>query len=308
MKKLTKKKLKLENHVDTVNAVLESNILGPIPSIITSLFFKTFKNNVIYLPKHSRHSTKELKELGVAEIKIKTKDRTRISTGLYVSESNPDAPILIAFHGNGCSLLSHYRRMKPVIEDLNIHYYLISYRGFSGGRGHPDKPGMELDAVAGMDYLINHILGKKVSEKCQIFVHGASLGAAVACFLASREEYRGLVKGVLMDVPFSSIELFLQTEAPYSKDIAKYIVDGENWDNLKYFESIKAPVLMTGVLNDNVCRFWNFERLMEKAKKEGIDLTTLICEEGKHDGALKIKKNYDAYVKIWGEFLESKSS
>ena len=293
--------------LDRLSAVLHSNLFGPIPGIVASLCLKAFKDGFIYMPKVSPYSTKELKKLGLSEIKVKTKDRVRIKTALHVCSENPDAPVLIGFHGNGSNLLNLMSRMKDMAEEINFHYFGVSYRAYSGARGYPYKAGIELDALAAMDYLKNEILGKKLNKDCPVFVQGSSLGAAVACFLASREEYQDIVKGVVIDGPFSSVENFMKNQAPFLGEVSGVVADGENWNNLEYFESIKAPILMVGAINDEICHFWHFEMLVEKAKTLGLDHTTLVFEEGGHNDSLCIEKNYSEYLKVLVKFLADKS-
>lgn len=62
---------------------------------------------------------------------------------------------------------------------------LIAYRGYSDSEGIPSEAGLYLDAQAILDHLFN----RNDIDVSKIFIHGRSLGGAMAIYSASETKF-----------------------------------------------------------------------------------------------------------------------
>lgn len=77
---------------------------------------------------------------------------------------------------------------------------LIAYRGYSDSEGTPTEEGLQLDAQA----ILKHLFNREDIDNTRIFLHGRSLGGAVAIYsVAELQEYK--VAGLIAENTFTSI-------------------------------------------------------------------------------------------------------
>ena len=92
------------------------------------------------------------------------------------------------FHGNAGSISDRLHRIQPY-HDLNINLLLWDYRGYGASSGSPSETGLYRDAAA---------MWQAVQERYDIaaantILHGCSLGGGVASWLASQDDFAGLI-------------------------------------------------------------------------------------------------------------------
>ncbi|KAK4197403.1 Alpha/Beta hydrolase protein [Triangularia verruculosa] len=102
------------------------------------------------------------------------KDFTRTQQ-IDLLRNDPDAKVVVSFHGNAGHLLQSHRPRVYHTLSLNHHIFSLSYRGFGLSTGYPTEAGLTTDAIALIDFLFN---------ECHIPPHrivllGQSLGTAV---------------------------------------------------------------------------------------------------------------------------------
>ena len=98
------------------------------------------------------------------------------------SSATADGPWVIFLHGNAATIASrlnigHYERLRA----LGVNVIAPEYRGYGGLEGVPSEAGIESDARAAYDL----VLERFHLEARQIVVYGWSLGSAVAVDLAA---------------------------------------------------------------------------------------------------------------------------
>jgi fermentation-respiration switch protein FrsA (DUF1100 family) len=79
--------------------------------------------------------------------------------------------------GTRIPYLEHYYRM------LRFNVVLIAYRGYSDSSGEPTEAGLQLDGES----IVNHTLMRNDIDPTKVFVHGRSLGGAVAAYVMTKQ-------------------------------------------------------------------------------------------------------------------------
>jgi pimeloyl-ACP methyl ester carboxylesterase len=112
---------------------------------------------------------------------------------------NPDARTWLLFlHGNAATIASRvniarYRELRA----LGLSIMAPEYRGFAGLPGIPSESGLNADARAAFDYLVNT---RHVSPT-RLVIYGWSLGSAVAVDLAAHvDESAVVLEGAMASV------------------------------------------------------------------------------------------------------------
>jgi alpha-beta hydrolase superfamily lysophospholipase len=106
--------------------------------------------------------------------------------GWKYPSSNPNAPIILFFNGNGMTV----DRSEPFYRQLvqtGAELYVYDYRGVGFSAGSPDVMAFRQDALRLYDSLVAASPGRPV------IVYGFSLGTAMATYVASQRKVAGLI-------------------------------------------------------------------------------------------------------------------
>jgi alpha-beta hydrolase superfamily lysophospholipase len=106
--------------------------------------------------------------------------------GWEYASSNPNAPIILFFNGNGMTVDrsdSFYRQLVQTGAELCVY----DYRGIGFSAGSPDVMAFRQDALRLYDSLAASRPGRPV------IVYGFSLGTAMATYVASQRKVAGLI-------------------------------------------------------------------------------------------------------------------
>lgn len=121
-------------------------------------------------------------------------------TTLSLLQSNPDARLLIHFHGNAGTVGAAYRpaylRSLSAADPKNIHILAVEYRGFGLSEGSPDEEGLIEDGIAAVRWALDAGIPAE-----RITLLGQSLGTAVTFGVAEklvREE--GIELGAIISI------------------------------------------------------------------------------------------------------------
>lgn len=125
---------------------------------------------------------------GAEEVWFNSKDGTRLH-GWYFSGSEPTAPTIIYFHGNGGNI-TNVGWLGQALARRGFGVLLFDYRGYglSGGTA-VDESDLYLDGEAAFDFIVNE--KRAVPER--IVLYGQSLGTAVATETAARKPAGALI-------------------------------------------------------------------------------------------------------------------
>lgn len=106
--------------------------------------------------------------------------RFQDSLNFRLLRDNPDARLVLYFHGTSGTMASGWRpdsyRSLYAADPANTHVLTFDYRGYGLSTGHPSEPGLITDALAVVDWAL-HTAGIPPER---IVIFGQSLGSAVA--------------------------------------------------------------------------------------------------------------------------------
>lgn len=136
------------------------------------------------------------------------------TTGFKLLRDDPDALLVIYFHGAGGTLGSGYRppsyRAVAAGASQRIHIVAIDYRGYGRSTGVPSESGLMTDALTIVDWAAN-IAGIPASRTV---IFGHSMGSAVSTNLIrhlASQTPPVFYAGLLLVAPFSDAETLTLT-------------------------------------------------------------------------------------------------
>jgi pimeloyl-ACP methyl ester carboxylesterase len=153
-------------------------------------------NNTIFawhiLPTHlylkHEHALKTQPEFGLKPFEVASK-----SVGLQLLLDDPNAVVVVAFHGNAAHLASNYRpsayqqMLGASTADRPVHVIAFDYRGFGLSTGTPSEPGVVQDSVTLLSALTGYAdksnalaLETQRVDPSQIILVGQSMGTFVS--------------------------------------------------------------------------------------------------------------------------------
>ncbi|MGH7283059.1 MAG: alpha/beta hydrolase [Polyangiaceae bacterium] len=189
--------------------------------------------------------------LGVGEpLSARAKDGVT-ANALYFAPRDPNAPVVVFFHGNGETVSYDLWRAQN-IEELGFGAMLAEYRGYgtASANGSPSEAGLYADAEAELEALVRD----KHVEKKRIALWGFSLGTGVASEMASR----GWGCAVILEAPFTSILDEAEHFTPFFPN--SWIVK-DRFDTLSKAPKITQPALVVQGTADKTVPFAFGERV-----------------------------------------------
>ena len=170
---------------------------------------------------------------------------------------NPDARTWLLFlHGNSATIASRvniarYRELRG----LGLSILAPEYRGFAGLPGIPSEPGLNADARAAFDYLVNT---RHVSPT-RVVIYGWSLGAAVAVDLAAGANEAAVV---LEGAPASLAAVGAQ-QYPF---FPIRLIMRNPFESIRKVDRIHAPTLFLHSPEDAIIPYAEGRRLFDAAR------------------------------------------
>lgn len=169
--------------------------------------------------------------------KIKIPSTEGIVLNSWYSFKNPNYKTLVFFHGNAGSLNNRIYKLNK-INELNLNFLIVSWRGFSGNQGKPTETGLYQDARNTIKWL-----EQKGITKNNIILYGESLGTGVALELAKSSMYAG----VILESPYTSMVEMAQKIYPF---LPAFILVRDRFDSqLKIKKNISPTLIMHGEMD-----------------------------------------------------------
>ena len=107
-----------------------------------------------------------------------------------------------------------------IADERSLVYTIValSYRGFWTSYGKPNQIGIESDAAATLEWVLEHFGS---SDKFHLIIWGQSIGAGVATALTARfyqhngfKSFEHVIDGLILETPFVSVRRMLETLYP----------------------------------------------------------------------------------------------
>ncbi len=188
--------------------------------------------------------------LKIQDIRIKTPDGETLQA--WYEPPQPGRPVFLFLHGQGGTLaMSKYRYIR--MHKQGVGYLALAYRGYSSSTGHPTEKGLLIDGLAAYDWLAAK--GFKASD---IIIHGHSLGAGVATYVATQRPARALI----LEAPFTGAADVAQERYPF---IPVTLLMHDKFLNRERIRDVHIPVLIAHGDRDSVIPFAQGQRLFALA-------------------------------------------
>lgn len=207
------------------------------------------QSRMLYFPRRDMDATPAEEGLSYYDISFEATDGVKLH-GWFVPAENARAVVLFC-HGNAGNI-SHRLDTLRIFRDLRLSTFIFDYRGYGKSEGKPTEEGMYLDVEAAW----RHLTEVKGVAPEKIFVHGRSLGGAVAAHLALRHRTRGLIlESAFTSVPDRAAELYPILPV---RSICRF-----EYNALEAVEKMRGPVLVIHSPDDTLIPISHGRKLHE---------------------------------------------
>jgi hypothetical protein len=235
------------------------------------------------IPGRALEATPAAIGLRFEAVTIAAADGVQLS-GWWVPAAQPGLT-LIHFHGNAGNI-SHRLELLEIFHQLGFSVLLFDYRGYGASEGSAGEEGVYLDAGAVWRYVTER---RGVAPQ-KIVLHGQSLGAAVAAWLAARQQPAALiVESGFTSVPELAADLYWWLPVRYLARL--------KFDTKEALGRVRCPVLVIHSRNDEIIPYGHAQRLFEAAPGPKRMLTI----SGDHNAGFWLSR--EAYARGIGGFL-----
>jgi len=163
--------------------------------------------------------------------KVEIPSTENIVLNSWYSFKNSNYKTLVFFHGNAGNLNNRIYKLNK-INQLNLNFLIISWRGFSGNQGKPTEDGLYQDAKSSIRWL-----EQKGIIKTNIILYGESLGTGVALELAKDSKYAGII----LESPYTSMVAMAKKIYPF---LPVSILVKDRFESLSKIKKNVSPILI----------------------------------------------------------------
>ena len=244
-----------------------------------------FQSKLLYFPDKNIIANPGYYGLKYEEVNFKTSDNLNLH-GWYVPADSARYTLIFC-HGNAGNI-SHRLESIKQFHELGLNVLIFDYRGYGKSEGSISEQGTYLDASAAWHYLVN----KKNKKPDNIIVFGRSLGAAIACQLATQKNAAALI----MESAFKSVPELAAQIYPF---LPVRWMSRFEYNNMENVQKINCPILFIHSRNDEIIPFSHGEKLysISNQPKQFLEIS------GSHnDGFLVSEMKYKIGIK---KFMES---
>jgi len=203
--------------------------LAMLPTLLRQI-----TNSMLFHPTLGQDRTPAAVGLGFEEVTLTAEDGVRTQAWWIPYAGPPERSLgaaVVTFHGNAGTMADRLEHTRG-LHDLGVSVLTAEYRGYGDSEGTPSEEGLAADARAALAVL----RGKAAPTGDRVFIHGRSLGGAVALRLASDES----VDGLLVESTFTSLAAMAGgTSIPLARRLVAYDFDSE-----ARIAEVMAPVLV----------------------------------------------------------------
>ncbi len=219
------------------------------------------------------------------DVNFDTRDGLRLH-GWYIPAQGASHTVLF-FHGNAGNI-SHRLESLAIFHRLGLNTFIIDYRGYGNSQGSPDEHGTYQDALAAWE----HLRRQKQIKPGDIILFGRSLGGAVAAWLATQVNPRGLI----LESTFTSLP---DLGADHYWFLPVRWLSRYHYDTQARLTALSVPVLIVHSRDDRIVSFHHAQNLYAAANppKRFLEL------RGGHNEGFVVSGN--AYMDGLRQFIAS---
>jgi uncharacterized protein len=256
------------------------------------LFLRYWQSRLIFFPPTEIATTPAEVNLPYKEVWLPVS--TGKIHGWWIKSSQPNAPALLYFHGNGSNIGDLINRASR-FHQLGLSVLLIDYRGYGKSSGpFPNESLVCEDAQAALTYLTQ----TRQLPPHRIFLYGHSLGGAVAIELASRHPQ---LAGIIIEGSFTSVSAVAKEISLYRLFPIDWILT-QKFDSINKIPNLKMPMLFIHGTADDIVPSKMSQELYAVAPQPK---QLLLVPEAGHDDVAKL--GGVKYLQAIEQFIEQAS-
>ena len=168
----------------------------------------------------------------------------------------PDAQATVIYFGGNGFLMVKSRPLISAYSDIPVNLILFDYRGYGVSTGSPSVQGVHTDAEA----IFNETITRFGGENHPVYLHGHSMGAFLAAYLAEQHT----VAGYILESPITEVRGWTRKFVPWVlRPFVRFDIDLNiaEQNNLERVSQIEHPLLIIGGTYDNVTPLWMAEEI-----------------------------------------------
>jgi fermentation-respiration switch protein FrsA (DUF1100 family) len=242
-------------HSEKATAMLTALLTaaGAYAALLLALYLG--QASLLYLPdipSRALRATPADINLAYETVWLETSDGVRLHAW-YLPHAEARGSMLF-FHGNAGNI-SHRLDSLRIFHDLGLSVLIFDYRGYGQSGGSPSEEGTHQDALAAWRYLRE----TRGIPPQRIVLFGHSLGAALAAWLAAREQPGALIlESAFTSVPDLAAKLYWWLPA---RRLARL-----HYNTRDYLAEVGCPVLVVHSPEDEIIPYRHGQALYEAAR------------------------------------------
>jgi uncharacterized protein len=253
------------------------------------LFLYSLQTRLIFFPPSEITTTPAQVNLPYEEVWLPVS--TGKIHGWWIPASNPKAPVLLYFHGNGSNIGDCVNRALR-FHQIGLSVMLIDYRGYGKSSGpFPNESLVYEDARTALNYLVET---RKIASQ-NIFLFGESLGGAIAIETAVQHPN---LAGIIVESTFTSIRAVIDEEKLYPIFPIDLILT-QRFNSLAKIRLLKVPILIIHGTGDETIPAKMSQQLYDAAPEPK---QLLLVPEADHNnvalvGGIEYLQTIEAFIK-----------
>eukprot|EP01026_Neomeris_dumetosa_P075309 TRINITY_DN79295_c0_g1_i2.p1 TRINITY_DN79295_c0_g1~~TRINITY_DN79295_c0_g1_i2.p1 ORF type:complete len:325 (-),score=35.53 TRINITY_DN79295_c0_g1_i2:263-1237(-) len=229
-------------------------------------------SDYIYYPDHPEFGLK------YKDVELKAQDGEVLHAWLIDGRKTSNAsnlkPVVLFFQENAGNISFRLPIIKILVNQVGCSVLMLSYRGYGQSKGSPTQAGLQQDAQAALDYILNSDPELEL-DKSRIMVMGKSLGGAVTLHLAVQNQDK--VRAIMVENTFTSVMNMVPKVVPFlapligDKKPLNFLV-WDKWINEEKIQQFKPdfPILMFSSKYDELVPSKQMERLKQVCSSRNV--------------------------------------
>lgn len=161
--------------------------------------------------------------------------------------------VVLCFHGNA-GTIAQWGLLANIFTKRGYDLLMIDYRTFGKSKGELTEEVLHFDAMIAYEYL------KKYYKSDKIYIHGISIGTAIAIKLASQVECRAVV----LQTPFYNLRDVEQAHVRLPDFVCRLFKF--QFESDSYVTKIKCPIYAIHSQDDTLIPYSSAVKLFQKLK------------------------------------------